>query len=884
MPRSTTFHLIPHTHWDREWYRSRTAFRARLVAAFGAVLDFLQLDPGGRFTLDGQTVILDDVLEVAPEWELVVAQLVHQRRLAIGPWYILADEQLPCGESLLRNLLEGSRDAALWGDRLNVLYSPDAFGHPAVLPALAAEFGIAAGVVWRGLAPRPGADRDLYRWRAPDGREIVVHHLPRAGYESGAALLESRRLAQHWATLREQLLARAVTPEVAVWVGADHRAPPPALRHLCQRLQRLESHHDVRLSTAGEYLAAVEPFRAAMPMISGALRWSGAYTWSLPGVHATRLRLKRRHTAAELLLLRHAEPLVALVGQQRSADIGPLLRSARRALLESQFHDTICGCVADNVAREQAMRLDSVHQEAAHVAAVALDRLTGHDPDHTTGSTSAERSALLLWNPAARRRRGIVTARATFFRGDVAIGPPGPRAPRSGPGYQPFALADGRGRLIPMQVFSIGSGRERRDGMFHDSDLDDVDDVQFAFDASPIGGLGTGTLLVHPAATTPGRHGLSAHRGTLANRFVAVTLSPDGTLRLDDLERGVRYGNVFRLEDMIDRGDSYTVSLRRSRRRIRVRGGRRWPVANGPLVAAAAAAWHVDPPGGGTVACRMLVTLSADSPLVRIRLDLDHRARDHRLRAIVPIGSGTAVRAGCAFGSELHGGAAPAPERYPAEQPVRTAPAQRFVAAGGPDGALAVLSAGSFEYEWTSRKQLALTLLRATGELSRNDLPERPGHAGWPTMIPDAQEPGRHRIDWALAPLDPALLDRPDRIEQLWEDAFLPLETVFVREFTGPASNDGAGHGVELRGDGLVFSAVKPADSGPGMVLRCYNAMDRDVDGEWVTGRPVRRASRIRADETGLGALPVRRRRNVPFSAPPRQMVSVLLEFEEEHE
>ncbi len=233
MPRRPTFHLIPHTHWDREWYRSRAAFRARLVSAFGAMLDLLHRDPHGRFTLDGQTVILDDVLDVAPEWELAIAQLVHQRRLAIGPWYILADEQLPCGESLLRNLLEGSRDAALWGNRMDVLYSPDAFGHPAILPALAAEFGIGAGVVWRGLAPAPGAERDLYRWRAPDGREIVVHHLPRAGYESGAALLEPRRLAQRWATLRGQLLARAVTPEIAVWIGADHRAPPPALHRLC---------------------------------------------------------------------------------------------------------------------------------------------------------------------------------------------------------------------------------------------------------------------------------------------------------------------------------------------------------------------------------------------------------------------------------------------------------------------------------------------------------------------------------------------------------------------------------------------------------------------------------------------------------------------------
>ncbi len=518
------------------------------------------------------------------------------------------------------------------------------------------------------------------------------------------------------------------------------------------------------------------------------------------------------------------------------------------------------------------------------MAMVALDRLTGHDPDHVTGATSAERSAVLLWNPAARRRGGIVTATATFFRGDVAIGPPGPRPMRSGPGYRPFALADASGRSIPVQVLGVDPGCERRDAMFHDPDLDLVDAVQFAFDAPPVGGLSVDTLAWRGGPATPRHRGLRAHQGTLTNRFVAVTLSPNGTIRLDDLQRGVRFAGVFRLEDAIDRGDSYTVSLRRAQHGVRVRSGQRWLVAAGPLVAAAAAEWQLDLPGGGTVTCRMLVTLFADSPLVRIRLDLDHRAHDHRLRAIVPIGSRAVVRAGCAFGSELPDAATAVADACPAEQPVRTAPAQRYVVAGSADRALAVFSAGPFEYEWTPARQLALTLLRATGQLSRNDLPERPGHAGWPTAIPGAQEPGAHRIEWALASLDPALLDHPDRIERLWEDAFLPLEPVFVREFTGPGAMGKAGQGVELRGDGLVFSAAKPAESGPGIVLRCYNAMDHDVDGEWVTGHPVRRATQLRADETGIGALSIRRRRNVPFSAAPRQIVSVLVEFEAQHE
>src|SRR5256886_12464557 len=183
------FHLIPHTHWDREWYLPRAAFQARLVPALDDLIERLQADPGFKsFLLDGQTVLVADYLSVRPEREADLKTLVKTGRLQVGPWYVLADELIPSGEALVRNLLLGAADAEQFGGRLDVLYSPDAFGHPAVWPTLAREFGIRGGVVWRGLGGEPGQERDLYRWRGPDGRDILLWHLPPAGYEIGAVL------------------------------------------------------------------------------------------------------------------------------------------------------------------------------------------------------------------------------------------------------------------------------------------------------------------------------------------------------------------------------------------------------------------------------------------------------------------------------------------------------------------------------------------------------------------------------------------------------------------------------------------------------------------------------------------------------------------------
>src|SRR5438094_9723175 len=137
---------------------------------FDELIDRLQADSAFRsFLLDGQTVLVEDYLRARPEREGDVKTLVKTGRFQVGPWYVLADELIPSGESLIRNLLLGAADAERLGSRLDILYSPDAFGHPAVLPTLAREFGLKYGVLWRGLGGRPGQELDFFRSRGADG-------------------------------------------------------------------------------------------------------------------------------------------------------------------------------------------------------------------------------------------------------------------------------------------------------------------------------------------------------------------------------------------------------------------------------------------------------------------------------------------------------------------------------------------------------------------------------------------------------------------------------------------------------------------------------------------------------------------------------------------
>src|SRR5213080_3432689 len=191
------FHLIPHTHWDREWYLPRAAFQARLLPALDDLIERLQTDAAHRsFLLDGQTVLVADYLTARPERKADIQTLVKTGRLQVGPWYVLADELIPSGEALVRNLLLGAADAEQLGGRLDVLYSPDAFGHPAAWPTLAREFGIRFGVVWRGLGGEPGQERDLYRWRGPEGRDVLFGTSRPGATSSG---LRCPRMPTAWA-------------------------------------------------------------------------------------------------------------------------------------------------------------------------------------------------------------------------------------------------------------------------------------------------------------------------------------------------------------------------------------------------------------------------------------------------------------------------------------------------------------------------------------------------------------------------------------------------------------------------------------------------------------------------------------------------------------
>src|SRR5580704_14861140 len=178
--------IVPHTHWDREWYEPFQTFRLRLVHMIDNLLALMESDPSySRFLLDGQMAVIDDYLEVRPENEARIRALADAGRLSMGPWYILMDEFLISGETIVRDLQSGMLRGAAFGGAMEVGYLPDMFGHIAQMPQILRLAGFEHAVVWRGVPSV--VEKSAFNWEAPDGSTVRAEYLV-VGYGNGAAI------------------------------------------------------------------------------------------------------------------------------------------------------------------------------------------------------------------------------------------------------------------------------------------------------------------------------------------------------------------------------------------------------------------------------------------------------------------------------------------------------------------------------------------------------------------------------------------------------------------------------------------------------------------------------------------------------------------------
>jgi alpha-mannosidase len=361
--------VVPHTHWDREWYLPFEHFRLRLGAVVDGVLDTLESDPSfTTFTLDGQAVVLEDYVEVRPENEGRLRALLAAGRLEVGPSYVLPDEILVGGEPLVRNLLMGRRVCRRFGVEPSVAgYLPDSFGHPAQMPQILAGFGLRTCLFSRGMGDQIDDVGVLFRWRACTEEVVACQLLPAYGNFAGLTWhYDAEERVRGIVGRFGDLVLAAGSDEILLANGSDHLPIEPELPEIVEGLSRTFG-AEFRIGRYDE----CQPGGEGLPVYEGELVGSRLQN-VLRGVNSARIYLKQANERAEtrLLAVETAAALRRLRGEAAypAAD----LRLAWRDLLRNHPHDSICGCSCDEVHRDMVVRYDQLGRTLDYVQREAL--------------------------------------------------------------------------------------------------------------------------------------------------------------------------------------------------------------------------------------------------------------------------------------------------------------------------------------------------------------------------------------------------------------------------------------------------------------------------------------------------------------------------------
>ena len=216
-------HVICHTHWDREWYFTREQFRTKLIRLIDGLLELVETVPEYvSFMLDGQTILLEDYLEIKPYNRERLFDAMRSGKIVCGPWYILPDELLISGESHIRNYIIGSKVSEAAGvSKMKTAYLPDSFGHPSQMPQIVSGLGMDTMVFWRGV-PKEVEKTEFY-WESPcrEKKAFCLHLLN--GYGNSANLSADMSVTvPRVQSMIEQLGAHSTTDVVLLMNGSDH--------------------------------------------------------------------------------------------------------------------------------------------------------------------------------------------------------------------------------------------------------------------------------------------------------------------------------------------------------------------------------------------------------------------------------------------------------------------------------------------------------------------------------------------------------------------------------------------------------------------------------------------------------------------------------------
>ncbi len=803
--------IVPHTHWDREWYLPFQNFRVQLVNLVDKLLEITK-QRDYFFMLDGQTIVLEDYLEIRPEKKDELMSLIRKGQIAVGPWYLLPDEWLIGQESFIRNL-EISFDLAKEFNipLMEIGYLPDQFGHSRAIPQILSNLtSFKAAVIWRGVGPE--IITVPFKWKSDfhSHDSILGVYMPK-GYGNAADLPENDKdLKDTILEKIEELKPFSPVPVYLLMYGTDHQFPHPNMNILAKlvQIENTEINFSLLHNFVDELQDKLQQTDFIIPEYSGEFR-SSVRAHLLQDTYSTRMWIKQWNQKIEDLLVHYVEPLTTFLWLFNNYEYPTsYLNLAWKWLLKNQTHDGICGCSIDQVHEEMKSRFhwsESIGESQLNELKEEIDQLETEDAE----------SKVYVFNPTNNSDKLSYFEFTTSAKKSI-VG----LQDSLGSNYLVQALSSSEeilfentfSPIVLKTAFRLLPGRKILDYYLNEVHLSDninpeIYDVTLLCGRVPLGDFDVDEFKKQAAEMIKSKKYKKYHiKATLGSKQTYGVLAPlkgwnfnefkilenmdqivndaifltsknkisttfyelkfnsDGTFNYLDKRTNTEFIQLHKFEDYGDKGDEYTFG-RIGPDQVKIKKVKRNLIVKGPLFCEIEQEILVElleelnenrdeRIGSVTIPIKTVFRFYRDLARIDIKTTLTNYSKDHRLRICfdLPYSSLETITS-TQFGVVKRKSDPIGDESYE-EQPSGIQAQKRFIRIedNKSDLAFTLINKGLPEVELANNNRLALTLLRCVGFLSRADYEERPMHAGPFLETPGAQEIGeKYTFEYSLS-------------------------------------------------------------------------------------------------------------------------------------
>lgn len=740
------FHVIPHTHWDREWHKTFQENRVRLIPFMQHLLDTIANDENFIFTLDGQTSLIEDYLAVKPEAQSRLKEAIETKRLIIGPWYVQPDTFIPSFESLVRNRLISKRIATSYGNEMITGYLPDSFGQASIVPSLLKGFEMPYALIYRGVE-ETDTPLNTFVWRGIDDQEVLTEWMPK-GYGNGMFL--SRDIKKTKAIVKDNLDLfdqRLASNHVLFMSGSDQCF---AKSHLSDALRTLNQSGSFdpavfKLTTIDDHMVSVEKSSKTLPLVKGELR-KGKYGRVHASIAATRLDIKKTNFELERLYEAILEPLNALQFLYTKEPHIDIIQKGWKYLIENHAHDSICTVCTDNVHKEMNLR----YQAAREIAMYLVEEHFKSLHDQIKFETNTGRPVVIFNGTTAA---GWVPLRAKVYTKEPD-----------------FILKHKDGTPISYDVISQHSLnlKDTKVALMPIPD-DYYYETEIIFEAV-VEGIGYQTLYVDEREKPVAKLDHSSSVSMIENQYIEVRVNEIGLLDITDKETQCTYRNQLEYLDGGNAGDEYDYSppqkdeLISSKNRLEKVD----LIKDTPLEKRLRLTHRLPIPINTTLEKRsdevedVLITtevvLYQHSKFPQFKAYWHNNVKNHRVQVLFSAEKHLEnhiadVQLGFLSRENQHQQTKESVLQGWSERYYPTYSAHRLVGFKECLKPFAILNRGLPHYEIMEGKTIAITLLSGVGYMGNENLPYRPGRrSGALCETPDAQMIGFWEAEFAFVP------------------------------------------------------------------------------------------------------------------------------------